>query len=81
MDQANTGKLCRSNRLTVKKWNKARNVRWVECILFGKEDYFIGGDVAKAPHEGWRIVVFDGDEDDEDFDGTYSNDEYDNKKS
>jgi hypothetical protein len=81
VDQANTGKLRRSTRLTVKKWNKACNVRWVECILFGKEDYFIGGDVAKVPPEGWRIVVLDGDKDDKDFDRTYSDDKYDTNKS
>ncbi len=81
VDQANTGKLQRSAHLTVKKWNKSRGTHWVECILFGEEDYFIGGDVAKAPQEGWRIVVLDRDKDNKDFDGNYSNDEYDTNES
>ncbi len=60
---------------------KPAAARWLECILFGKEDYFIRGDVAKVPPEGWRIMVLDRDKDDEDFDGTYSDDEYDTNES
>jgi hypothetical protein len=45
----------------------------VDCILFSEDGYFIEGDVARAPPEGWRIVVHNGEDDESDVDGEGTN--------
>jgi hypothetical protein len=45
----------------------------VDCILSGKDGYFIKEDVARAPPEGWCIVVHDGEDDESDVDGEGTN--------
>jgi hypothetical protein len=81
VEQRLQGKQRRSTHLYIKRCNLARGPNekpFCSCILFGEDDYFLDrAEKTDGPSEGFRIVVHDGEDEDntsEDSDMTEEDD-------